>query len=125
MLNEITIVGNAGRDAELKGEHQFLLMSVATSENYQDKSGEWKESTEWHNVKFSGYLFDKAKQIKKGDLLMIKGKLKTYEKDNFKSLQIVAFKLINFSKRNRESSSAGIGFQSSNEFKVYSDKHFN
>jgi single-strand DNA-binding protein len=124
VLNEITIIGNAGKNAELKGDHAFLIMSVATSESYQDKSGEWKESTEWHSVKFSGYLFEKAKEIKKGDQLFIKGKVRTYEREGFKSLQIIAFKLINFSKRNRESGTGGIEHQSSSELQDYAQKYF-
>ena len=117
MINEVLLIGNAGKDAEQVGEHKFIVMSLATSERYQDKSGEWKDSTEWHSVKLSGYTFDKAKEIKKGDKILVKGKITTYERDGIKSTQIVAFKLINFSQRDRQVSSSGaIGYQSSNEF---------
>jgi len=102
MLNEVTLIGNAGRDAESVGDYQFINLSLATSESYKDNLGEWKSSTEWHNIKFSGYTYEKAKNIKKGDKLFIKGKIRTYEKGSDRVLQIVANKLINFSQKERE-----------------------
>ena len=101
MLNEVTIIGNAGRDAEPRGDQPFLIMSVATTESYKQSDGTWKDETVWHNVKFSNYLFDKAKGIKKCDTLVIKGKFKSYEKEGVRHWQVVAFKLHNLSERNR------------------------
>lgn len=101
MLNEVTIIGNAGRDAEPRDDQSFLIMSVATNESYKQEDDTWKEETVWHNVKFSNYLFEKAKRIKKGDTLVIKGKFKSYEKEGVRIWQVVAFKLYNLSERNR------------------------
>ena len=53
--------------------------SVATSERYKDKtSGEWKDSTDWHNV----VLWKQealSEYLKKGKQVYIEGKLKTRE----------------------------------------------
>ena len=80
MINEVTLVGRLRADAELvtAGQSQVCKMSVATSESWKDKAGEWQEQTEWHKVvlwgKSAEYISSKAV---KGSLVFIKGKIKT------------------------------------------------
>ena len=53
-VNKVILVGNLGRDPEVKSMQDgrsLVNMSVATSETWRDRnSGERKERTEWHRV---------------------------------------------------------------------------
>lgn len=86
-LNRVTLIGNLGADPELKSTPQgtqLCTVSIATTERYKDKSGEFKDSTEWHRVVFWERLAENAsKFLKKGSKIYVEGKLKTrqYEKD--------------------------------------------
>jgi single-strand DNA-binding protein len=83
-MNKVILIGRIGKAPE---KHTFdngnvkTSFSLATTENYKDKSGEWKESTEWHNC----VVYRDTKLIS-GDLIAVEGKLKTrdYEKDGVK-----------------------------------------
>ena len=87
-LNRATLIGNLGQDPELKTTPQgssVCTISIATSEKYKDKNGEWQESTDWHRVVLWDKLADIAKEyLRKGSKVFIEGRIKTrsYEKDN-------------------------------------------
>src|SRR6185437_5772436 len=52
-VNKVIIVGNVGKDPEVKYTPSGVALakfSVATNESFKDKSGEWQDRTEWHNV---------------------------------------------------------------------------
>lgn len=81
-INKVIIVGNLGKDPEvryLEGGTAVANFSVATSENYTDRSsGEKKTITEWHNVVLWRGLAEVAeKYLKKGNQVYIEGKLRT------------------------------------------------
>lgn len=87
MLNKVEIIGNLGKDPEVKtfeGGNQVATFSVATSEKWKNKDGELEQETTWHNVVFWGKLAGVIeKYVHKGDRLYISGKIKTrsWEKD--------------------------------------------
>lgn len=98
-VNKVIIVGNVGKDPETRysaGGMAVTTISVATSEAWKDKqTGEQKEKTEWHRVKFFGRLAEIAGEyLKKGSQVYVEGSLRTeeYEKDGVKrySTDIVA-----------------------------------
>ena len=98
-INKVILVGNVGKDPETRysaGGMAVTTVSVATSEAWKDKqTGEQKEKTEWHRVKFFGRLAEIAGEyLKKGSQVYIEGSLRTeeYEKDGVKrySTDIVA-----------------------------------
>jgi len=87
-VNKVIILGNVGRDPETSYTQSgtaICSLSIATSEKWKDKNtGEQKEQTEWHRVKFFGKSAETIGQyISKGSQLYVEGKLKTssYEKD--------------------------------------------
>lgn len=88
--NTVQLLGNIGRDAEVKttrGGKDYAVCTLATTDNYKDENGEWKSSTEWHNLTVFGNIVDKfAKDAKKGSLILVTGKItyNTYEKDGIK-----------------------------------------
>jgi len=81
MINKVILVGNLGSDPEvrtLENGTKVARFSVATNENYQDKSGEWQKITEWHNITAWRGLAERAeKYIKKGHMVYVEGKLTT------------------------------------------------
>ena len=72
----ITMKGRLGRDPELKqvGQNQVCKLAVATSERWNDQSGQRQEKTTWHNVEFWGKQAENvAKFFKKGDEIFVMG----------------------------------------------------
>jgi single-strand DNA-binding protein len=80
-LNKIMIIGNVGKDPEIKliNSNTIANFSIATSSSWKDKNtGEKKEETEWFNIVIYGKLAEIAGQyVKAGDKLYVEGKLKT------------------------------------------------
>ena len=82
-FNKIIIVGNLGRDPELRYTPQGTAVcnfSMATTEKRRDKSGEFQDVTTWFRVT----LWDKkaevaAKYLTKGSQVYIEGRLKLDE----------------------------------------------
>lgn len=79
MLNRVTLIGNLGRDPEirhLEGGSMVTKFPIATNENYQDRSGEWQTKTEWHDIVCWGPMAERAeKSLKKGNLTYVEGKI--------------------------------------------------
>ena len=86
-VNKVILVGNVGKDPEVKYVEQDVPLArftLATSETYRAKNGEKVESTEWHNVVLWRGLAKVAEQyVKKGSKLYIEGKIthRQYEQD--------------------------------------------
>jgi single-strand DNA-binding protein len=82
-VNKVTIVGNLGRDPEIRAMQngdKIVQLSLATSDRWKDKStGEQRERTEWHRVViFNDALGRIAEQyLKKGSTVYIEGQLQT------------------------------------------------
>lgn len=52
-INKVILIGTLGKDPEVKytpSGAAVASFSLATSERYKDKAGQWQERTEWHNV---------------------------------------------------------------------------
>ena len=80
MINKAYIIGNIGSDIQHRDAQNGSIasFSVATSERWTDKSGEKKETTEWHKVVVFGKLADVVGQYyKKGNKVFVRGKLQT------------------------------------------------
>ncbi len=83
MLNRITLIGNLGRDPEIRytqaGE-AVASFSIATSESWKDKNGIKNEKTQWHQVTVWGGLVEIVKNyLRKGSKVCLAGKM-IYEK---------------------------------------------
>ena len=72
----INILGHAGRDAEFKDVGNGLTtFSVAVSDDYKDKSGEWVKNTNWYTVNIWGDTGARfVGKILKGDKVDVTGK---------------------------------------------------
>lgn len=82
-LAKVTVVGNLGRDAELKytgGGTALLEFSIATNEKWNDKSGNQKEHTQWFRATLWGRQAEALQQyLVKGKLVYIDGTLRARE----------------------------------------------
>lgn len=81
-VNKVIIVGNLGKDPEVKflpNGGAVANITVATSESWKDKqTGEQKEKTEWHRVVMFGKLAEIAGEyLKKGSKVYLEGQLQT------------------------------------------------
>ena len=78
-LNRVTLIGNAGKEAEYKTLEDgtpVAKFSIATTEIYRLKNGDTQSRTDWHTIVAWRGLASLVHQfIKKGSLLCIEGKL--------------------------------------------------
>jgi len=85
-VNKVILIGNLGKDPEIKYTPtgtQVAKFSIATNENYKDKSGQWQERTEWHNIVAWQRLAEIVGQyVKKGSKVYIEGRLQTSSWDD-------------------------------------------
>jgi len=80
-LNKVMLIGNAGKDAELRytangtAQSQF---SLAVNFRRKSASGDWEEATEWFNiVVFADQAERTSQYITKGKQLYVEGRLQT------------------------------------------------
>lgn len=80
-VNKVILVGNLGRDAELRytpGGAAVCNFSVATTEVWNDKSGQKQEKTEWHKVTLWGKTAEALSEyLQKGKQVYVEGRLET------------------------------------------------
>jgi len=81
-VNKVIIVGNLGRDPEMRSfpsGDQVANVTIATTDRWRDKtSGEMREATEWHRIVFNGKLAEIAGQyLRKGSQVYVEGSLRT------------------------------------------------
>ena len=81
-VNKVIIVGNLGRDPEMRtfpSGDQVANVTIATTDKWKDKqSGEMREATEWHRVVFNGRLAEIVGQyLRKGSQVYVEGSLRT------------------------------------------------
>lgn len=85
-VNKVILVGNLGKDPELKelpSGTKMTTFTMATTERYKDKQGAQQEKTEWHNIVAWGPLADIcAKYLHKGKQVYIEGKIQTRTYDD-------------------------------------------
>lgn len=82
-FNKITLIGNLGRDPELRYTPQGTAVcdfSVAVNDRKRDKAGEWQDVTTWFKITFWGKQAENAsKYLTKGRQAYIEGRLQVEE----------------------------------------------
>ena len=87
-LNKAMLIGNVGRDPEvryLEGNNgaKVATFTLATTERYRDRNGETRENTEWHNIVAWRNTADVVERfVKKGTQLYIEGRIRTRSWDD-------------------------------------------
>ena len=80
-VNKVILVGNLGANPEVRytqGGQAVANLRIATTERWNDKSGQKQEHTEWHRVVLFGKLGEIASQyLVKGRQVYIEGRIQT------------------------------------------------
>lgn len=77
-MNEVVLIGNLTRDAELRytpSGDAVTTISVAVNESWKDKTGNWQEKTHFIEVNLWRELAESAAELHKGDPVMVMGRL--------------------------------------------------
>jgi single-strand DNA-binding protein len=122
-LNRVQLIGNLGKDPEIKytpSGTPVAKITIATNERFKDKSGEWQDRTEWHNVVLWQRMAEIAGEyLKKGGKVYIEGRLQTRSWDDKQTNQkkymteIVASDMILLGGRGEGSGESGGGYSRS------------
>ena len=77
-MNEVILVGNLTRDAELRytpAGDAVTTISIAVNESWKDKTGNWQEKTHYVEINLWRDLAETASELKKGDPVLVTGRL--------------------------------------------------
>jgi single-strand DNA-binding protein len=115
-LNKIMLIGNVGRDAELRylasGSAQAQF-SLAVNRNFRGPDGNWQEETEWFNIVAWRDLAERISQnVTKGKQVYVEGRLQTRSWDDDQGqkhtrVEVVANTILSLTPRDREAGGAG------------------
>jgi len=79
-LNKVILVGNLGRDPELKSTPsgaKVLEISIATTERFTDRNNEQQEQTDWHRIVMWNQKAEYvARNTRKGSTVYVEGRLR-------------------------------------------------
>jgi single-strand DNA-binding protein len=85
-VNKVILLGNVGKDPEVKFLPSGLPvanLTLATSERFKDKSGEWQDRTEWHNLTAYQRTAEIVRDyVKKGSKIYVEGRIQTRSWDD-------------------------------------------
>ena len=111
-LCKIQIIGNLGRDPEMRylpSGRPVTQFSVAVNQSTKNQqTGEWTEETDWFRVSVFGNQAERtAENLRKGGRVFVDGRFRTREwegQDGSKrtALEITADNVVNLERRSRE-----------------------
>jgi len=82
-INRVTLIGNLGADPELRyttAGKPVANFNIATSEAWNDESGQRQERTEWHRIVVWGKSAEAcAGYLSKGRTVSVEGRMQTRE----------------------------------------------
>jgi single-strand DNA-binding protein len=85
-VNKVILVGNLGRDAELRytpGGAAVATLNLATTEVWNDRNNQRQEKTEWHRVVLWGKQAESLQEyLTKGKQIYVEGRLQTRQWDD-------------------------------------------
>ena len=118
-LNRAMLIGNLGRDPELRYTPAGVAVAsftIATNESWKDQDGNLQERTEWHNIVAWRKLAEICGEyLKKGKKIYVEGKIQTRSYDDKNTgakryiTEIVADNIIMLDGRGGASSEGGGG----------------
>ena len=86
MVNKVILVGNLGRDPEVRNTpsgQAVAEFSLATNRRWRDRDGNRQEQTEWHRIVCWGRQAEIAGQyLTKGKQIYVEGRLQTRSWDD-------------------------------------------
>jgi len=118
-LNKAMIIGNLGRDPEMRytpGGQAVTQFTVAVNRNFRGQDGEWQEETEWFRVVAWGQTGERAAEnLRKGGKVYVEGRIQTRQwEDNTGAkrytTELIADRVTNLEKRPRSEDGSDPGF---------------
>jgi single-strand DNA-binding protein len=88
LRNKVSLIGRLGATPEIttsENGRTFARFSLAVNNSYKDKSGNWIDDTQWHNLQAWGTTADLIKKLlNKGQEIVVDGKIvnRSYETKN-------------------------------------------
>ena len=86
MVNKVILVGNLGRDPELRttpNGQAVAKFSSATNRRWKDRDGNSQERVEWHRIVVWGKVGENCAQyLQKGRSVYVEGRLQTRSWDD-------------------------------------------
>ena len=110
-LNKAMIIGNLGRDPEMRytpSGQAVTQFTVAVNRNFKGQNGEWQEETEWFRVVVWGQQAERAAEhLRKGNKVYIEGRLQTRQWEDQTgqkryTTELVANQVTNLERRTRD-----------------------
>ena len=96
-LNKVMLIGNLGQDAE----HRFTTnnvsvttFSLATTNSYKGRDGNWVNETTWHNVVAYGLSDFYKDALKKGKKLYVEGRISKRDYTNKDGVKVYVTEVI-------------------------------
>jgi single-strand DNA-binding protein len=85
-VNKVILLGRLGKDPEVRHTPSgtpVAKFTLATSDRFKDKDGQWQDRTEWHNVTAWARTAEiVGEYLKKGAQVYIEGSLRTHSWDD-------------------------------------------
>lgn len=82
-VNKAILIGNLGRDAEMRfttGGTAVASVSIATTDHFTDRDGQKREDTQWHRIVIWGKTAEAIQPyLTKGKQIYVEGKIQTRE----------------------------------------------
>ncbi len=116
-LNKVMIIGNLGRDPEMRytpSGQAVTQFTVAVNRNYKGQDGNWQEETEWFRIVAWAQLGERAAEnLRKGMKVYVEGRLQTRQWEDQQgqkryTTELVANQVTNLDRRPREDGEAGL-----------------
>jgi single-strand DNA-binding protein len=82
IINKVILIGRLGQNAEAKtGQNnpEYVVLNIATQENWKNDKGDDETRTEWHHIYASRNLSKFARTLQKGQLITLEGTLRYRE----------------------------------------------
>ena len=115
-LNKAMIIGNLGRDPEMRytpNGQSVTQFTVAVNRNFKGSDGEWQEETEWFRVVAWGQTGERAAEnLRKGVKVYVEGRLQTRNWEDQTgnkryTTELVADRVVSLERRQRDEGDPG------------------
>lgn len=115
-LNKVMIIGNLGRDPEMRytpSGQAVTQVTVAVNRNYKGQDGAWQEETEWFRVVAWAQLAERvAENLRKGMKVYVEGRLQTRQWEDQQgqkryTTELIANQVTNLDRRARDEGEGG------------------
>ncbi len=96
-INQVNLLGNLGNDPEVVNFHNgdsITRISVATSDRWVDRNGEWQERTEWHTIVLHAKTAEiYTPKLQKGTKVFVTGSIRSNRYTDKDGVKRISFEI--------------------------------